>query len=181
MCIKQHRNGQAVKLRILLMVKVTVPSTGSRTILHRVKTIESYWVHANESSLWKPQLASRTMEQNWKKYHIHFYTLLSTYFHSPSGMLNLGWFKVVNFMFLHSKLTILIYSLKNGFYAIQQQQVFIEGYGLVWFGFFPQRKVLKKIKEKVVFSEDGFFFVLRAAVSHWQSQGSLIFFYWLED
>lgn len=70
-------------------------------------------MHANESSLWKPGLEDRAMEQNWKKYHIHFYILLSNYFHSPSGMLNLGWSKVVNFMFLHFKFGILIYRLKK--------------------------------------------------------------------
>lgn len=119
MYIKQHRNGQAAKLHILLMLKVTVPSVGNRTILHKVKTVESYWVHGNDSSLWKPGLASRAMEQNWKKYHIHFYIHLGTYFHSPSGMLNLGWSKAVNFMFLHSKSAILIYGKKSVFYTIQ--------------------------------------------------------------
>lgn len=119
MYIKQHRNGQAAKLRILLMLKVTVPSVGNRTILHKVKTVESYWVHGNDSSLWKPGLASRAMEQNWKKYHIHFYIHLGTYFHSTSGMLNLGWSKAVNFMFLHSKSAILIFSKKSVFYTIQ--------------------------------------------------------------
>lgn len=94
MCIKQHRNGQAVKLHIMLMLKVTVHSTGNSKILHKMKTMESYWVHANESLLWKPRFASRAKEQNWKKYHINFYTLLSTYFHSPSEMLSLGWSEI---------------------------------------------------------------------------------------
>lgn len=86
---------------------------------------------AKESSLWKPGLASRDMVENWKKYHIHFYTLeqpFSLTLRDELG-LDLGWSKVVNFMFLHSKFAIFICSKKLEFMK------FIRYLLSVWFCF----------------------------------------------